>query len=794
MKTFTVGLFGLWVFFFASFSALGQTCKLTGAYYVHATSGYHPCVNSPSTFTAAFTPDMRIWVPLGNEFNYAFSINVPGTISTVSHTPVGPQVSITFNATGSANVSLIISDNCGNVWGGGIVAVMVTNQPPTSPVLTAAAATACTNSPVNLRVTGNSISRVRWRCAGEFDGTSFSGNASSTIFTRGVVFVTPGVKTVFADVSNGCGTVTVSTTVTVTQSPNDLIMSSSGADKICTGTVQNFSVPFEAGVTYQWSFLQGGGSIQSNTGNAISVLWNQVNTSVLRVTATRGACTKTSQRTVTVTGPSSAPPNFDTQTEYGVCLGPKSFQVWPQSTEKDIDWTISGGGRILSKFLSGNVWYLNVFWEQEGCHTVTCVATDFCGNIRTSSKQVCVGRSGEPTDRIINTMITQATTSSITVNRGLLSTPLPYWYTTCGYVNRDPSCLSRKILITASLNSNVTSAPVDRTQYTANATFGAGSDLGGGNFVVYSGAVYNFTGVTIQGLNCGTSYHLAAYEYDEPSCGNGPNYAQVPIRISQATSQSPFSVFVVNADYCSMGYVQLGVSPTAGYTFSWTNGGPDVYSSGYYTVSYSGGGCSGIVGINVYIDWNSCNSGGGGGDPGCGRWCPRVSGEEILAYWVDQDAQIEWHRPANDLGYELQRSIDGDHFERVAVEWTDLGKVQTALDRDAYQLRANTIFYRVAYEAGKQNYESRVVELDVPGSILTIVSPNPAREAITVVVPNGAQATAIRLLDTHGRVVEARKSGATTVFDVRNFQSGLYFVRVDFADRKPDIIKVSLID
>jgi hypothetical protein len=619
------------ILFSANFSAISQTCLPNGAYYVNSlTSGtnFGPniCVNSSSIFLAAFTPNMQQWIPLGSQFNYSFSINVPGTVSPVTHTSLGPQVSIIFSTTGPAIVRLVISDNCGNVKTVQNSNIIITNQQPSNLTFSSSSSNnACTSNPVTLSVSGQRMSSVRWRCAGQFDLYTYNNSPSGTSLSRSVVFTTAGVKTVFADISNGCGTVTLSTTINVTQSPADFVIASSGADKVCSGTTQVFSVPNEPGVSYQWGFSQGGGIIQSNSGNSISILWNQANTTVIALSASRGACVKTAQKIVQIVAPSTSPPALDTRTEFGVCLGFRSFSVLAKASEKDFDWTISGGGYILSKFQQGGLQYLNVYWEQAGCHTVTCSATDYCGNTRTSSKLVCVGASGQPIDPIVATLSTSATANSITVTAGQLTSPQPHWFTTCGYVNKDPSCLSRKVLITASSNSNSNSTPIDQVHYIANSVFGAGSDLGNGNFVVYSGLVSSFSGVVIQGLNCGTMYHLAAFEYDEPTCGNGPNYVQIPIRRSHSTSPSPVYLYIENNDYCTNGSVGLVLFPTSGYSYVWVNGGPIVSSSGYYSVNYAANGCTGTVGTYVDIDWNSCNSNGGGNEGGGGCIiCPRT--------------------------------------------------------------------------------------------------------------------------------------------------------------------------
>lgn len=66
-----------------------------------------------------------------------------------------------------------------------------------------------------------------------------------------------------------------------------------------------------------------------------------------------------------------------------------------------------------------------------------------------------------------------------------------------------------EILIVAKASSVVTVTPTgDGTSYTANATFGSGTDLGTGEYAVYKGSG---TSVTVTGLTNGTTYHFEAF-------------------------------------------------------------------------------------------------------------------------------------------------------------------------------------------------------------------------------------------------------------------------------------------
>lgn len=68
-----------------------------------------------------------------------------------------------------------------------------------------------------------------------------------------------------------------------------------------------------------------------------------------------------------------------------------------------------------------------------------------------------------------------------------------------------------KRIVVAKKGSAVDAFPVDNQIYTANATFGSGSEIGGDNFVVYSGSDSVFT---ILGLTAASNYHFAVIDYN----------------------------------------------------------------------------------------------------------------------------------------------------------------------------------------------------------------------------------------------------------------------------------------
>lgn len=65
-------------------------------------------------------------------------------------------------------------------------------------------------------------------------------------------------------------------------------------------------------------------------------------------------------------------------------------------------------------------------------------------------------------------------------------------------------------IVIVKAGSTVDADPVDNTQYSANAAFGTGDEIGTGNYVVAKG---DNNSVTVTGLTAGVTYHFKVYEY-----------------------------------------------------------------------------------------------------------------------------------------------------------------------------------------------------------------------------------------------------------------------------------------
>lgn len=89
----------------------------------------------------------------------------------------------------------------------------------------------------------------------------------------------------------------------------------------------------------------------------------------------------------------------------------------------------------------------------------------------------------------------------------------------------NPASCFDDVLVVARANAAVSATPNGATTYTANSTYGSGSQLQPGAFVVYKGAG---TSVMVTGLTNGTTYHFAVFSRRGTVYGPGVTASDVP--------------------------------------------------------------------------------------------------------------------------------------------------------------------------------------------------------------------------------------------------------------------------
>lgn len=125
--------------------------------------------------------------------------------------------------------------------------------------------------------------------------------------------------------------------------------------------------------------------------------------------------------------------------------------------------------------------------------------------------------------------------------------------------NANPFCTSAGISFTAGNGSNhmvvmstspIIGTPVNATAYSSNTTFGSGSTIGAGQFVVFNGSGTSFT---VTGLTANTTYYVAIFEYNMTSSNCDESYNTSPLAFNFTTLNncSTPQIRSILADACS---------------------------------------------------------------------------------------------------------------------------------------------------------------------------------------------------------------------------------------------------
>ncbi len=129
------------------------------------------------------------------------------------------------------------------------------------------------------------------------------------------------------------------------------------------------------------------------------------------------------------------------------------------------------------------------------------------------------------------------------------------------------------VLVVARAGSAVNDIPVGGTSYTANNAFGSGTEIGTGNYVVYSGTG---TSTNITNLTSGTTYHYAVYEYNDTSyCYNTPaltgNTMTTCTPVTITTQPTASQTVCTPSSSTSLAVAATGTTPIV-YQWQYNNG------------------------------------------------------------------------------------------------------------------------------------------------------------------------------------------------------------------------------
>ncbi|NCC52796.1 MAG: choice-of-anchor D domain-containing protein, partial [Spartobacteria bacterium] len=231
--------------------------------------------------------------------------------------------------------------------------------------------------------------------------------------------------------------------------------------------------------------------------------------------------------------------------------------------------------------------------------------------------------------------------------------------------------------------------PTDGTGYSASATFGAGTDIGGsGSFVVYQGAD---TSVSVEGLASGTNYYFKVYEFngvgalsayrtsDEPSDNQATLSPIIDVQ-GNGTTIANGDATPSDADHTAFGEVNTTAATQIRTYTIYNDGNTDLHLSGTPRVELSGADADQFT---VNSQPSTPVSQGGGSETFQITFDPSTAGSKTATVSIDntdydetpytftiQGTSIE--PDVKVLGIDLSEIPDGDGTPQVA-DGTDFG-------------------------------------------------------------------------------------------------------------------------
>lgn len=160
-----------------------------------------------------------------------------------------------------------------------------------------------------------------------------------------------------------------------------------------------------------------------------------------------------------------------------------------------------------------------------------------------------------------------------------------------------------------------------------------------------------------------------------------------------------------------------------------------------------------------------------------------VSLTDLSAEKDNESIVLTWHTSweANFKNYEIERSIDGIHFEKIAVVVGQNLRLYSLTDKKLPATSA--AFYRLNMVDinGHSNF-SKVISVRLTKEPSVQVYPNPAKDFITLKTAKSfAKNTHISIIDVTGRILLQQTIIAVTEninLDIRQLPAGRYFLRI----------------
>lgn len=365
-----------------------------------------------------------------------------------------------------------------------------------------------------------------------------------------------------------------------------------------------------------------------------------------------------------------------------------------------------------------------------------------------------------------------------------------------------------KRLIIARQGSAVNFTPANGMEYAGNAAFGQSTDLGGGQFAVYSG---NTNNVTITNLSPANTYHFAVYEFN----GTGASVTYLltnALQANQSTASTPAAGSTNISGAASGNTINLNWASGPGtgriivmkegsavtgtpadlskYPASNVFGSGAQIGTGEYVV-YSGNGNSttvtGLGGNRTYhftiFEFN-------GADAPIYNIADRVSNSTtmpialplqwlyITAKEINDKVELNWGvaEEFNTSHFIIERSVANEAFQLIAtIQAAGSGTNHYShIDNDA---TSGIVSYRIKQvdTDGRFAYSKQVVVRVAASQGALRLYPNPAAGQARVSLPQGIQQAGLNIYSMEGRLVKSQRVSNGELL-MLNIPGGVYQV------------------
>ena len=521
-------------------------------------------INAASATTVTYT------TTLVSGLNYSWNVT-GGTISGSASGLNQNTVSVIWGAAGTGSVAVTATNTTTNCSGSATLNGITINGTPTG--IISGSTAVCLNS-ANIytlgNITGGTITNYLWTVGG---GTIISGQGTSQV---NVSWSTTGAKTITCTLTNSNGCIGTSTTFNVTVNPNPTA-SFTGNTTVCTSIAYTYTAA-TSGNTYTW--IPNGGAIASQSGNTVTIVWNNVTTASLQLVETFATgCTGTTTQTINVNGPLNAVISGASQ----ACVS--SVQSYSITGASATSWSVTGGSITSSNGTSATI-----TWTGVGVQTIT---VNYSNGICNYSKSYSVNINPLPTPGITgsNAVCTGTTvnystaynagrnylwtvTSGGTITAGQGTNTISVLWTAAG---ANSITLNESIIVTG---CNVTTSPFNITvTATPSATItGANNVCSGGSFTyaapsattyswsVTGGAISGSSSASSVNIVWGASTNTNGIVTLTTSNGSCNSTSSMPVTINEtpvATITGPGSVCIASSNLYSATFNSL-------YTYTWT--------------------------------------------------------------------------------------------------------------------------------------------------------------------------------------------------------------------------------